>query len=385
MSHPVPPDRDLCDPSDRDQHFMRLALDLAERGRGAVEPNPMVGCAIVRSGQIVGQGFHARFGGPHAEIEALRSLTSLDEARGATVYVTLEPCCHHGKTPPCSEALLQAEVGRVVIAMEDPFAKVQGGGIDQLRKSQVDTVVGVLSEEAERLNAPYLKRVRQGKPWVIAKWAMTIDGRIATVAGDSRWITGPRARRQVHRLRERVDGVAVGMGTVEADDPMLNARLVGGDPPTRIASRVVFCRHRLPAVASKLVQSAAEIPLQLMVGNTIDESRLAPYRDRGADVTRFDTDDPRRMVELALDHLGRQGCTNLLVEGGGELLASFFEAGQIDECHVYIGAKAFGGRSASGPIGGQGVEKIGDSPAFRLLNCDRFEDDLRLIYGRLGP
>ncbi len=204
----------------------------------------MVGCVIVRDGTVVGQGYHRQFGGPHAEIEALNSLAAASDAKGATAYVTLEPCCHHGKTPPCSEALISAGLTHVVVAMADPFAKVDGGGLRQLRDAGIETTVGVLSEKAEFLNAPYLKKVLTGKPWVIAKWAMTMDGRIATVSGQSQWITGQASRAEVHRLRGRTDAIAVGMGTVEADDPMLTAR----PPGPRIATRIVFCRHRLPSI-----------------------------------------------------------------------------------------------------------------------------------------
>ncbi len=365
--------------SSADEHFMRLALELAERGRGSVEPNPMVGCVIVRDGTVIGQGYHHQFGGPHAEVDALNSLTDASDAKGATAYVTLEPCCHHGKTPPCSDALISAGLARVVAAMADPFAKVDGGGLRQLSDAGIETTVGVLGEDAEFLNAPYLKKIRSGKPWVIAKWAMTMDGRIATVNGQSKWITGQASRAEVHRLRGRVDAIAVGMGTVEADDPMLTAR----PPGPRVAIRIVFCRHRLPAIDSKLIQTANEFPLMLIVGQQINAANLRSLKSlesQGAVIVDAKTDDPTNMIETALDTLGGQGITNLMLEGGGELLASFFAANQIDECHVYIGAKAFGGIRAPGPIGGPGLENINDAWSFRLVSVNQFDDDLRVVY-----
>ncbi len=257
-----------------DERFMRMALDLANQGQGFVEPNPMVGCLIVRENQVIGRGFHRRFGGNHAEIEALRSLDSAVDAKGATAYVTLEPCCHQGKTPPCSMALIAAGISRVVVAMSDPFSQVNGGGLRQLKDAGIEVSVGVLRADAENLCAPYLKKVRTGLPWVIAKWAMTIDGKIATATGQSHWITNDASRQHVHRLRSRVDAIIVGMGTVTADDPMLTTRLQSGTA-ARIAERIVFCRRRLPSLNSQLVRSAATTPLVLIVGENVDQSQLS--------------------------------------------------------------------------------------------------------------
>lgn len=366
--------------SNADQHFMRLALELAERGRGYVEPNPMVGCVIVRDGAVVGHGYHRQFGGPHAEVDAITSLANAGDAKGATAYITLEPCCHHGKTPPCSDALISVGIARAVVAMVDPFSQVDGGGLRQLHDAGIETTLGVFAEDAEFLNAPYLKKIRMSKPWVIAKWAMTMDGRIATVSGQSQWITGQASRAEVHRLRGRTDAIAVGMGTVEADNPMLTAR----PPGPRVATRVVFCRHRLPSIDSQLVQSAREYPLMLVVGPQTDPADVHSLESHGAVTVDSNTDDPITMVESALDRLGRQGMTNLMLEGGGELLASFFAADQIDECHVYIGAKAFGGTRAPGPIGGPGLQEISDAWSFSLVSLDQFDDDLRAVYRKIG-
>lgn len=361
-----------------DKQFMAIALESARRGQGWVEPNPMVGCVIVRDGAVIGQGFHRQFGGPHAEIEALQSLPSAADAKDATAYVTLEPCCHHGKTPPCTNALIDAGIARVVVAMTDPFPQVSGGGLSQLNDAGLKTTVGVLRDQAQSLNAPYLKRVRTGLPWVIAKWAMTVDGRIATVGGESQWITGEASRADVHQLRSRVDAITVGMGTVVADDPMLNAR--SSDPLPRVATRVVFCRHRLPSMQSKLVQSAAEIPTLVFAGSQLDSDRLDELQSQQVTVVRIDSDDPSEMVSSALQELGRREMTNVMLEGGGELLASFLAADQIDECRVYIGPKLFGGQQAKGPIGGAGMERIAEAGDLKLLSVDQFDDDLRVVY-----
>ena len=290
---------------------MRLALRLAAQGEGWVEPNPMVGCILVRDGERIGQGFHRRFGGPHAEVEALRDC---DDPRASTAYVTLEPCCHHGKTPPCTEALLRAGVVRVVVATEDPFPRVAGGGVRQLRNSGVDVTVGVLASEARELIAPYLKRVATGRPWVIAKWATTLDGKIATVTGESQWITGDASRQEVHRLRGRVDAIAVGMGTVEADDPRLTARPVDASgqavTPPRIANRVVFCAHRTPRPTSRLVRSAGETPLILVAGPNVDEKELEELSRVGVSVWRYPASSPTAMVDEALRRSASPGTSN---------------------------------------------------------------------------
>lgn len=371
---------------------MRLALRLAARGEGFVEPNPMVGCVLVRDGKRIGQGYHRHFGGPHAEVEALRDC---DDPGAATAYVTLEPCCHHGKTPPCSEALLRAGVGRVVVATEDPFPRVAGGGIRLLRRSGVDVTVGVLASEARELIAPYWKRVSTGRPWVIAKWAMTVDGKIATVSGESQWITGDASRREVHRLRGRVDAIAVGMGTVEADDPLLTARPVDAfgqpEPSPRVASRVVFCGHRTPAPTSRLVRSARQTPLIVVAGPDVAEEELDSLSRRGARIWRCPASSPTARVDEALRRSadsnasieeGSVPATNWMLEGGGGLMASFFEADRVDECHVYIGPLAFGGATAAGPVGGEGISRLADASRFRLLRTDRFDDDVRLVYRR---
>lgn len=373
------------DNSDRetDERFMREALSLATQGEGYVEPNPMVGCVLVRGSELIGKGYHQRFGGPHAEVEALRSLESVERAEGATAYVTLEPCCHQGKTPPCSRALIEAGVARVVVAMSDPFPQVDGGGLNELSDAGIETTVGVLRDESESLNRPYLKRVRTGRPWVIAKWAMTMDGRIATSTGKSQWITGPAARIEVHRLRSRVDAVAVGMGTVVADDPSLTTR--SSDPtfcPARVASRLIFCRQRVPDVNATLFEALPDAPLLLAIGPSITSAKRSKLLAAGAELFEIESDDVQEMVLETLAILGDRGMTNLMVEGGAELLASFFAAGEVDECHVYVGAKTFGGQSAKGPVGGIGAKEMTDAWPFKLMSLRQLEADICAVYRR---
>ncbi len=364
--------------TEADRVWMRRALELAAGGRGLVEPNPMVGCVIVRDEAIVGEGFHGRFGGPHAEVEALRSLADPALARGATAYVTLEPCCHTGKTPPCSDALIAAGVARVVVALQDPFPRVSGGGLAQLRAAGIEVVVGVLQREAETLSAAYLKRLRCGRPWVLAKWAMTLDGRIATKTGDSQWISGEVSRGEVHRLRGLVDAVVVGAGTVAADDPQLTAR----PPGPRIATRIVVAGHRLPSLDSRLLRTLDEAPLLIVAPSTVAQSAVAPLAAVGAEIKICDTADPVEMIGELLDELGRRQMTYLLVEGGGGLLGSFHSAGEIDEIHAYIAPKAVGGATARGPVEGAGLMRLIDSPQFELASVTQLDDDVRIIARR---
>ncbi|WP_184306015.1 bifunctional diaminohydroxyphosphoribosylaminopyrimidine deaminase/5-amino-6-(5-phosphoribosylamino)uracil reductase RibD [Aporhodopirellula rubra] len=366
-----------------DERWVAEAIDLAWGGLGSVEPNPMVGCVIVRDGRAIGRGFHERYGEAHAEVNALADCQRRGESPcGATAYVTLEPCCHHGKTPPCADALIAAEISRVVVAVVDPFDQVDGGGVERLRAAGISVSTGVQADAATKQLAAYLKRVRTGRPWVIAKWAMSMDGRIATSSGESQWITGGASRAGVHELRGRVEGIAVGMGTVIADDPMLTAR--GGGP--RTPARIVFARSRVPEVSSRLVQTASETPVWLVAGPELSDGALARLADHEVDIIRVDSHDAAGMVDEALRRFGSSDnpsgrpMTNLMVEGGGELLGSFAAGDLIDECHVYIGAKVIGGREAPGPVGDPGFRRLHDASAFAIEDVTRFEDDVRVIY-----
>lgn len=362
--------------SDFDPHWMRRALDLAENGRGFVEPNPLVGAVVVREGRAVGEGWHQRFGEAHAEVNALAQAG--EAARGATLYVTLEPCCHHGKTPPCTDAVLAAGVSRVVAAMADPFPRVAGGGVARLQEAGVAVEVGLCEAEARRLNAPYLKLLATGRPYVHAKWAMTLDGKIATRTGDSKWVSGEAARQRVHVLRGRMDAIIVGIGTVLADDPLLTTRPPGPRTPARV---VLDSRARLP-LDSRLVKTAHEAPVILVTNGAPGDALLA----RGCEVLPLltrearsgQTPASRSDVGALLDELGRRRMTNVLVEGGAEVLGSFFDARAVDEVHVFISPRVAGGRDAKPSVGGRGVDKITESLALAEWDVERVGGDVYL-------
>ena len=348
-----------------DESHMRKALALAAAGRGAVEPNPMVGAVVLDpDGRVAGEGWHAKFGGPHAEVVALAAAG--DAARDGTLYVTLEPCCHHGKTPPCTDAVLRAGVRRVVAAMADPFPKVAGGGVRLLREAGVEVTVGVCEAEAEALNAPYLTLVRAGRPWVVAKWAMTLDGRTAARTGDSKWISGEESRRKVHELRGRVDAVVVGRGTVAADDPLLTAR----PPGPRTAARVVLARSGELPERCQLRATAREVPV-LVLTAAGNEGKLAGWADDGAEVVGLAAG-----VDAVLAELGRRRMTNVLVEGGAGVLGAFADAGRIDEVWAFVAPVVVGGAGAMSPVGGLGVGRVADGLRLMDASVERCGDDV---------
>lgn len=331
-----------------DAFWMRRALAEAARGRGAVEPNPCVGAVVVGEDGLVAVGHHERFGGPHAEVHALRRAG--EDARGATLYVTLEPCCHHGKTPPCTDAVLEAGIARVVAATADPFPRVAGGGLRVLREAGVEVAVGVLEAEARRLNAPYLKRLATGRPFVTAKWAMTLDGRMATAGGHSRWISGDRSRSVVHELRGRMDAIVVGIGTAMADNPSLTVRPPGPRTPVRV---VLDSAARLPR-DSILATTSRDVPTLVVATDRADNATVASLRDAGCEVLRLAGEGPVPIDPL-LDDLGHRGMTNVLVEGGGRVLGAFFDAGAIDAVEVFIAPILAGGTPGHVPADGIGV------------------------------
>ena len=336
------------------ERWMRHALALAARGRGFVEPNPMVGAVVLgAAGNPVGEGWHERFGEAHAEVNALARAGEL--ARGGTLVVTLEPCCHWGKTPPCTDAVLRAGIRRVVAAMADPFPTVAGGGLQILRDAGLEVDVGLCEPESRRLNAPYLKLLRTGRPWVHLKWAMTLDGKIATRTGNSKWISGEESRRKVHELRGRGDAVIVGRGTVLADDPLLTAR----PPGPRVASRVVVTASGDLPEHCQLRATAREVPVIVFTaaGN---ESKLAGWAADSAEVLPLPTSDTGLSVDALLAELGRRRMTNILVEGGAGLLGSFLDALAADELHVFVAPKLVGGAGLA-PVGGRGIASIADA------------------------
>jgi diaminohydroxyphosphoribosylaminopyrimidine deaminase/5-amino-6-(5-phosphoribosylamino)uracil reductase len=350
-----------------DERWMRQALALAVHGRGAVEPNPMVGAVVLSAdGRQIGEGYHRRHGGPHAEVIALAAAG--EAARGGTLVITLEPCCHHGKTPPCTDAVLLSGVRRVVVAMADPFPRVAGGGLKLLRDAGLDVTIGVCEAEARRLNAPYLKLLRTGKPWVIAKWAMTLDGKIATRAGDSKWISGEESRRRVHESRGRVDAVIVGRGTVVADDPSLTAR----PPGPRTATRVVLSASGELPERCRLRATARGVPVLVATGN---ESKLAGWAADGAEVLALPAGDGGVSVDALLTELGRRRMTNVLVEGGAGVLGAFLDARAVDEVWAFVAPTLVGGMGPS-PVGGCGVERIAEALQATEATVERVGEDV---------
>jgi len=357
-------------PAEADHYWMKRALAEAERGRGWVEPNPMVGAVLVREGELIGFGHHTRFGMPHAEVEALKRAG--DSARGATLYVTLEPCCHFGKTPPCTEAILSAGIQRVVAAMRDPFPKVSGGGFALLQEAGLAVEWGVEAEAARALNAPYLKRLRTGRPYVTAKWAMTLDGKTAASSGDSRWISGPRSRALVHEVRGRMDAIIVGIETALADDPALTARPPGPRTPARV---VLDSAGRLP-ISSQLARTAKETPVLLAVTERATPRR-SPLEELGCEILRFEGNGPVPIVSL-LNELGRRGMTNVLVEGGGRILGAFFDAGEVNAVDIYIAPLLEGGPPRFNPIQGTGRALMADSTRLAQVQVSLIDGDIRI-------
>jgi diaminohydroxyphosphoribosylaminopyrimidine deaminase/5-amino-6-(5-phosphoribosylamino)uracil reductase len=358
-------------PSD-DERWMRQALALAERGRGAVEPNPLVGAVVLApDGTIVGTGWHQAFGGPHAEVNAFAEAGQ--QAREGTLYVTLEPCCHHGKTPPCTDAVRRAGVRRVVVAMVDPFPKVAGGGIALLREAGIEVTVGVCEAEAQVLNAPYLKLITTGRPWVHLKWAMTLDGKIATRAGDSKWISSEESRRIAHELRGRMDAIIVGRGTVIADDPLLTAR----PPGPRVATRVILTSSGELPERCQLRTTAKQVPV-LVFTTAANKGKLAGWSADGCEIVAME----QLSIDAVLLELGKRRMTNVLLEGGAGLLGSFLDAEVANEVHAFIAPIIVGGAKALSPVGGGGVEWLGDALRLKESKVQTLGTDI-YITGRI--
>ena len=368
------------------EDFMNLALTLARRGQGDVEPNPMVGAIIVRDGIALGQGWHKKFGGPHAEIEAfLDAKRNGADVRGAEMYVTLEPCCHYGKTPPCAKAIIESGVAKVYIAMRDPNPKVDGGGMKMLTDAGIEVVSGICQRQAESLNKPFVKYITRRRPWVIAKWAQTLDGKIAARDGSSQWISNETSRAVVHELRSRVDAVIVGAGTFLHDNPTLTARLPEGRQPHRKAVRVVFGLRKSTRQEtesffrqSNLYNSQSLAPVWL----TWDDGEIIdPIAGAVVSNSLTDASFPTRFDRL-LERLADAGATNVLVEGGGRLLGALFDADLIDEFHVFIAPQLLcGGADAVSPLMGLGAPSMPEAKRITDIQTENLDGDL-YIRGR---
>ncbi len=358
----------------------------------------MVGAVIVdpqksarRTNAIVGEGFHHYFGGPHAEVMALAAAGK--RSRGATLYVTLEPCCHWGKTPPCTDAILAAGIRRVVMAMIDPFAKVRGKGAAVLRRAGLNVSAGLLEADARTLNAAFITRIEKHRPYVIAKWAQSLDGRIATATGQSKWISSEVSRRWVHGLRGRVDGILVGIGTVLKDDPLLTARVLAPDGKTRrpsqIATRIILDSEcRLPA-QSRLLQTLAEAPVLVVHAKNLSraaDSRRRRLAERGAMLFAAPTFAHGRLrLDALLRHLADLEYTHLLVEGGALVLGSFFEQRLVDEAHAFIAPLVIGGTHAPHAVAGLDIAKLSQAAHMQFHATTRSGPDMHLVLRPAAP
>lgn len=364
-----------------DEEFMRLAIDLAKRGGGYTNPNPRVGAVIVKDGGIIGYGWHERFGELHAERNALAGV--LEDPRGATLYVTLEPCCHYGKTPPCTEAILEAGIAKVVIGSSDPNPLVAGKGAAILRNAGVEVIEGFMQAECDRLNPAFFRHITTGLPFVTLKYAMTLDGKIATVTGASKWITGPEARKRVHESRADSMAILCGIGTVLADDPALTCRDAEGLDPVRVVcdtdlrtpldAEVVRTAGPAPEDARRLSDRVScdgdsRYPRTILATAVTDETRLAPYREKGCDVLTVpkDADGHADLGEI-LRALGRDyGIDSVYIEGGSGIAWSALSGGLADRVQAFVAPKIFGGADAKTPVQGRGVDVPDD--AFCLEN-----------------
>ena len=353
--------------------FMRQALELAWKGEGFVEPNPMVGCVLVRDGEVIGQGYHARYGHAHAEVEAIQSAKT--DLTGATCYVTLEPCSCYGKTPPCVEAILQTGIERVAVAMRDPNPSVNGKGIQILQEAGLAVTEHVLEEEARYLNAPYLMLLEKNRPWIHAKWAMTLDGKLAAKTRDSRWISGEESRRAVHQLRSRMDAIVIGAGTAMADNPLLTVRLNERERRgNKRPCRVILDASGILSPECRLVQTAREVPV-LIVTETEDRAKYRQWEQNGCEV--FHLPRGENFIPLLLKHFASKKWTHVLLEGGRHVFGAFFDAQCIDEVHAFIAPKLIGGESAIPVFGGEGLATMSlaallESPVIQIFGQDTY-------------
>jgi diaminohydroxyphosphoribosylaminopyrimidine deaminase/5-amino-6-(5-phosphoribosylamino)uracil reductase len=352
-----------------DEQYMKLALALAESARGQTSPNPLVGAVVVKDGQIVGMGAHLKAGEPHAEVHAIRMAG--EKAKGATAYVTLEPCSHYGKTPPCADLLIEAGVARVVIATEDPFPKVSGRGIRKLQQVGIEVEVGICKQEALDLNRIFFHFVRTKRPYVTIKSATTLDGKTATVQGNSKWITSEQAREDVHRYRHEHDAILVGVGTVLADNPSLTTRLAaGGLNPVR-----VILDRRLRTPLDRNVITDGKAPTWIFTEERADKAKKKALEEKGVQVFSL----PNVSVEAVLETLREKNILSVFVEGGATVNGSFVKAGTVDQVITYLAPKIFGGAAAPTAIGGDGVFAVADALPFEVQEVIQIGSDVKIV------
>lgn len=358
-----------------ERDYMKLALDLAAKAKGRTSPNPMVGAVVVKDGEIVGKGYHRAAGEPHAEVNALEDAG--EEAKGATVYVTLEPCSHYGKTPPCTEALIEAGVSKVVVAMEDPNSLVAGRGLEQLAETGLEVESGLMAKEAKKLNEAFIKYITTDRPFVMLKNAMTLDGKIATKTGDSRWISGEDSRRYVHQLRDEVDGILVGIGTALADNPRLTARLPKkeGQDPTRI---VLDSKLQIP-LDCNLVTQESKAKTIVATSEKADKEKKKKLEEVGVKILTVPVTEGKVDLESLLIELGKLNMMSLLVEGGSQVNASFLFENLADKVIYFIAPKIIGGQKAFSVVGGRGVAKVADGIVIKDKQVSNIGDDILVV------
>jgi diaminohydroxyphosphoribosylaminopyrimidine deaminase/5-amino-6-(5-phosphoribosylamino)uracil reductase len=356
-----------------DEHFMKMALALAKKGQGYTSPNPMVGAVIVKDNKVIGSGYHRSFGGAHAEVNAIEDAGA--QAKGATLYVNLEPCHHTGKTPPCSLKILEAGIKRVVMAMEDPNT-IAGGGAVFLKKHGVEVRGGVCQAAAKELNEAFIKYVTKKQPFVLLKCAATLDGRIATRTGDSKWVTGGKARKFVHELRHAVDAILVGIGTIHTDNPSLTTRLEpdsGLDPV-----RIVLDTHLSISPDARILQLDSNSDTILITGNSVTEAKKRKVLKAGVRLIEQPVKDDQIDLQSLMIELGSMGITSLLIEGGSRVIASAIRSGVIDKALFFYAPKILGGDDGIPICRGPGAEKMADSICLRDIRVQRFDDDVMI-------
>jgi diaminohydroxyphosphoribosylaminopyrimidine deaminase/5-amino-6-(5-phosphoribosylamino)uracil reductase len=362
----------------REEQYMNIALSLAKRGRGRVSPNPLVGAVLVKDGRIVGRGFHQRVGGPHAEVNALKNAGGM--AKGADLYINLEPCCHFGKTPPCTDALIKNKIKRVFVGMTDPNPLVSRKGIEQLVRAGIQVKTGILEEKARRLNEVFIKYITAKVPFVILKVASTFDGKIATRTGDARWITGEKSRTFVHQLRNEVDAVLVGIGTVKKDDPMLTTRLPQGKG--RDPHRIVLDTHLTIPLSSKVLHLNSQAKTIIATAPYASPRKMKKLEELGVTILTIPTRKGKLDLKALLKELGRMEITSVMVEGGRETITSFLEEGLADKLYLFYAPKIIMGKEAIGITAGRGVALLKEAIQISEVEVKKLGDDV-LVEGYL--
>jgi diaminohydroxyphosphoribosylaminopyrimidine deaminase / 5-amino-6-(5-phosphoribosylamino)uracil reductase len=356
-----------------DKKFMEMALRLAQKGEGGVNPNPLVGAVIVKDGSIIGEGFHEIYGGPHAEVNAFADAAKRGfDTDGATIYVTLEPCCHHGKTPPCTEAIIRNGISRVVIGTLDPNPLVAGNGAAILREAGISVVSGIMENECMAMNEVFIKYITTGRPFVVLKSAMSLDGKIATYTGESQWITCEESRKSVHLLRNKYTGILVGVGTVIADDPMLTARLEGSRNPVRI---VVDTNLRIP-LKSAILRTSGEVRTIIATSKDGDCEKAKLIKAMGAQVIRAKSHDGRVSLDDVMVQAGSMGIDSVLIEGGGEVNFSALSENIVDKVMYYVAPLIIGGSTSKGTVGGQGFALLSEAVRLKDMKSSHVGRDM---------